>query len=63
MGCQSRTVSFVSLLVVNVREEGVMALNLPIGPLKSSSGLEPVPERVFKGPMGRCKATTPSSLS
>ena len=25
------------------REEGVVALHLPIGPLKASSGLEPVP--------------------
>ena len=39
----------VSLLVVNEREEGVKALHLPIGPLKTYSGLGLVP---------RCKPST-----
>ena len=33
----------VTLLEVNEKEEGVVALHLPIGPLKTRSGLEPVP--------------------
>ena len=33
----------VTLLEVSEREEGVVALHLPIGLLKTRSGLEPVP--------------------
>ena len=33
----------VTLLEVSEREEGVVALHLSIGPLKTRSGLEPVP--------------------
>ena len=33
----------VSCNPVNEREEGVVALQLPIGPLQTYSGLEPVP--------------------
>ena len=33
----------VTLLEVSEREEGVVAVHLPIGPLKTHSGLEPVP--------------------
>ena len=39
-GCLSRTVDFVSFLV-NEREEGVVALYLAIGPLKTCSALKP----------------------
>ena len=38
----SEFIGFVSLLVVKEREEGVVALNLPNGPLKTCSGLDPV---------------------
>ena len=33
----------VILLEANEREEGLVALRLPIGPLKTRIGLEPVP--------------------
>ena len=37
----SKLVGFVSLLVVSEREEDVVA-NVPIRPLKTSSGMEPI---------------------
>ena len=40
LGCLSMT---VQLLDVNKTEEGIMALHLPIGPLKPRSVLTPVP--------------------
>ena len=39
-GCLSRT-GYVCLLVVNEREEGVVAVHLPTGPLKTWFGLLP----------------------
>ena len=33
------------MLEVSEREEGVVVIHLSIGPLKTSSGLEPVPMR------------------
>ena len=47
-GCRGHTLDYlsrtvVSLLEVSEREEGVVALHLPTGPLKTCSGLEPVP--------------------
>ena len=44
----------VTLLEVSEREEGVVALNLTIGPLKKTSGLEPV---------SRCEPSTYQSIS
>ena len=46
LGCLSRTLGqelVITLLEVSDREEGVVALHLPIGSLKTHSGLEPVP--------------------
>ena len=40
----------MTLLEVSEREEGVVAVHLPIGSLKTRSGLEPVP---------RCEPTSP----
>ena len=45
----SEFLEFVILLVVNERENSVVALHLYIGSLKTSSGLESVP---------RCKPST-----
>ena len=43
-----------TLLEVSEREEGVVALHLPIGPLKTRSGFEPVP---------RCEPSTYQPIS
>ena len=44
----------VIMLEVSEKEEGVMALHLPIGLLKTRSGLEPVP---------RCEPSTYQPIS
>ena len=57
LGCVSRTgglVDIVNLLVVNEREEGVVALHLPIWSLETCSGLKLVP---------RCEPIPTSSLA
>ena len=44
LGCLSRTsLVVVTLLEVSEKAKGVVALHLPIGPLKTRSELEPVP--------------------
>ena len=53
LGCLSRTME-VALLEVSEREEGVVALHLLIGSLKTHSGLEPVP---------RCEPSTYQPIS
>ena len=42
LGCLSRTTIQYFLLDVSESEEGVVALNIPIGRLKTRFGLEPV---------------------
>ena len=44
----------VTILEVSVKEEGVIALHLPIGPLKTFSEFEPVP---------RCEPSTYHPIS
>ena len=44
----------VSLLEISEKEEDVLALHLPIGPLKARSGFEPVP---------RCEPSTYQPIS
>ena len=51
-GCLSQLV--VILLEVSVREEGVVAIHRPTGPLKTCNGLEPVP---------RCEPSTYQPMS
>ena len=43
LGCLGQMVSNYPVREVSEREEGVVAIHLPIGPLKTRSGLEPVP--------------------
>ena len=46
LGCLFRTDGYylvVTLLEVSEKEEGVVAIHLPMGPFNTRSGLEPVP--------------------
>ena len=57
LGCLSRTVGkwlVVTLLEVSEKEYSIVALYLPYGPLRTCSGLDPVP---------RCKPSTYQPIS
>ena len=50
----------VTLVEVSEREEGIVDLHLPIGPLKTSSGFELVPRCEPTSPLADDIATAPS---
>ena len=53
------------LLIKKTGPDGTVAMSLANGLVVLGSHLDTVsnPEQVFKGPVGRCKAITPSSFS